>query len=75
MVDAYELPAQSRSDEKPKTIRNEKKIPAVVYGNGFKNTSISVDGLVFNKVFAEAGESALINLKIDSDPAVKVLDP
>ncbi|MCX6811002.1 MAG: 50S ribosomal protein L25 [Candidatus Berkelbacteria bacterium] len=73
MVEEYELGAELRADEKAKSVRNDKKIPAVVYGNEFKNTSIAVDAKVFNKVFQEAGESALINLKIDSDPAVKVL--
>lgn len=73
MVEEYELGATQRGDEKAKSVRDDKKIPAVVYGNEFKNSSIAVDKKVFNKVFEEAGESALINLKIDSDPAVKVL--
>jgi large subunit ribosomal protein L25 len=73
MVEEYELGATLRADEKAKSVRNNKKIPAVVYGNEFKNSSIAVDFKIFNKVFEEAGESALINLKIDSDPAVKVL--
>ncbi|MEI8061208.1 MAG: 50S ribosomal protein L25 [Candidatus Berkelbacteria bacterium] len=73
MVEEYELSAELRADEKAKFVRNEKKIPAVVYGNEFKNSSIAVDAKVFNKVFSEAGESALINLKIDVEPKVKVL--
>ena len=73
MVEEYELAADSRTDEKAKNIRNEKKIPAVVYGNDFENKTISVNQLVFNKVYAEAGESSLINLKIDSEPVLKVL--
>lgn len=73
MVEEYELLAGSRTDEKAKNIRNEQKIPAVVYGNDFENKTISIDKLVFNKVYAEAGESSLINLKIDSEPMLKVL--
>lgn len=73
MVEEYELSALSRADEKAKSIRNEKKIPAVVYGNDFKNTSIAIDAAIFNKIFAQAGESSLINLKIESEPAIKVL--
>lgn len=73
MVEEYELGASLRAKEKAKSVRAAKKIPAIVYGNGFMNSSIAVDFLAFNKVFQQAGESALINLKIDSDPAVKVL--
>lgn len=72
MVKEYELKAVSRT-ERAKKLRFEKKIPAVIYGSGFDNISITVDELVFNKLFEEAGESSLINLKIDDKNSEKVL--
>lgn len=73
MVEEYDLQASSRTEQKAKHIRDEQKIPAVIYGKGLDNQSIAIDKLVFNKVFDEAGESALINLKIDDESKVKVL--
>jgi len=73
MAEEYQLAAKTRGSEKTKAVRAENKIPAIIYGNDFKNLSIAVDGLVFKKLFADAGESSLIDLKIDEQPAVKVL--
>lgn len=73
MVEEYDLQASSRTEQKAKHIRGEQKIPAVIYGKGLDTQSIAIDKLVFNKVFDEAGESALINLKIDDESKVKVL--
>jgi len=73
MVEEYELKAAKRGDDKAKKIRNDKKIPAVIYGSDFDSLAISVDELEFNKVFEQAGESSLINLGIDDDKSEKVL--
>ncbi len=43
-------------------------IPAVVYGPGVKNANISVEEKEFIKVFRKAGESSLVELKIE-DPS------
>ena len=40
-------------------------IPAILYGAGAKSVSVSVNGLVFNKLYNEAGESNLIDLSVD----------
>jgi len=47
-------------------------LPAVVYGHKIDNTSLSLDEIEFNKVFGEAGENTLIDLKI-GDKSVSVL--
>jgi len=73
MVEEYDLSANTRGEQKAKHLRNDKKIPAVIYGNDYESRSIAVNALTFNKVFEEAGESALINLKIDDEPKLKVL--
>lgn len=73
MVEEYKLSAVERKEKNTNKLRLNKKIPAVVYGSDFNNLPISVDGLEFNKVFEEAGESSLINLKIGDQDSVKVL--
>ena len=56
-----------------KQVRSEGDVPAVVYGHGFENMDISVDGRVFDKVLSKAGESTLIELSIDGGESLKVL--
>ena len=50
-----------------KSLRREGLIPAELYGHGFKNVHLAVDLKDFEKVFAEAGESTVINLLIGGD--------
>lgn len=56
-----------------KKIRQDKKLPAVVYGKGEKNHDITVDAAEFEKMLRQAGESTLIELSIDGGAPVKVL--
>ena len=60
------LSAQSRTElgSRVKKIRKEGLIPAVVYGQKTKNFALSLDSKEFKKIFKEAGENSLINLKI-----------
>ncbi|OGZ75318.1 MAG: hypothetical protein A3G45_00920 [Candidatus Staskawiczbacteria bacterium RIFCSPLOWO2_12_FULL_37_15] len=53
--------------KKTKALRESGKIPAVVYGPGVKNISLEIDRLEFQKIFKEAGESSLIDLKIGNE--------
>jgi len=46
-------------------IRKSGSIPAVVYGAGVENTSISVPGTIFEKIFKSAGESSTIVLDLE----------
>lgn len=55
------------------SLRKQDEIPAVVYGHGVDNRNITLARRVFQKVFAEAGESSLVDLAIDDNTAVKVL--
>ena len=48
----------------PKMIRRCGSIPAVFYGPSHKSTSISVTRVAFDKAYKEAGESAIITLKV-----------
>jgi len=73
MAEEFTLKSTSRIFKKAAEERKNKKIPAIVYGSDFENKSISVDNLVFNKIFDQSGESSLINLKIDEQNPIKVL--
>uniref|UniRef100_A0A7C4R4N5 Large ribosomal subunit protein bL25 n=1 Tax=candidate division CPR3 bacterium TaxID=2268181 RepID=A0A7C4R4N5_UNCC3 len=53
--------------KKVKEIRKEGLIPAVIYGKGKENINLSLNKIEFNKVFLKAGESSLIDLKIEGD--------
>jgi large subunit ribosomal protein L25 len=61
------LNAKPRTDVGRKTNsgRWQGLIPAVVYGPGVKNASISVDEKEFIKVFRKAGESSLVEITIE----------
>jgi large subunit ribosomal protein L25 len=56
-----------------RSLRRSEKIPAVVYGHGYDPVSITLDGIVLNKMFKpgheDASEFKLISLQIDSDGA------
>lgn len=55
------------------TLREQDELPAVMYGHGLKNQNITIGRRVFQQIFASSGESSLVDLKIDQEPAVKVL--
>lgn len=52
---------------KVKVLRKEGKLPATVYGKDIKSASITVTGDAFTKVYAQAGETGLIELHVDKD--------
>jgi len=58
---------------KVNALRQEGQIPAVIYGHGLKNQNITVSAIEFNKIFKEAGESSLVDLKIDDKKSLQVL--
>jgi len=51
--------------KRAKSLRKEEKIPAILYGEGIKNTPLEVEEKEFEKIYQEAGESSLIKLKIE----------
>lgn len=48
-------------------------IPAIIYGPGAENKNLKIKKQEFDKIYAEAGESNLINLQIGSEASIKVL--
>jgi large subunit ribosomal protein L25 len=54
-------------------LREAGKIPAVLYGHGTENKNLTLEQAEFEKVLREAGESTLIDLKVDGSEPTKVL--
>ncbi|MBU1039372.1 50S ribosomal protein L25 [Patescibacteria group bacterium] len=69
------LSVSSRSDQGKtvKKIRTQGLVPGVVYGNSVDNQPVSVDKLVFDKIYRQVGESSLFDLVVDGREPVKVL--
>ncbi|KKU81439.1 MAG: 50S ribosomal protein L25, partial [Microgenomates group bacterium GW2011_GWA2_47_8] len=63
----YSLTAVVRTlvGRKVKALRKEGKLPATVYGRGVKSASVTLQGDAFAKVYAETGETGLIELHVD----------
>jgi large subunit ribosomal protein L25 len=64
---------RERTGKKAKILRNEGRVPAVVFGPGMESVNISVGRTEFNRVFKEAGETTLLDLKVEGDKEYKVL--
>ena len=60
------LSAKTRENKKPKALKKEGLLPAVLYGPKIKNLSLEIDKKEFEKIYKEAGESSLIKLKAES---------
>jgi len=73
MTLSLNVKARTVTGGKVNSLRYKGQIPAVVYGHGLKNQNITVAALEFNKLFKEAGESSLVDLKIDDKKPIQVL--
>lgn len=74
MGEDIKLAAENRSDkERVGELRRAGFIPGVIYGSGVKNQSLKVKALDFERVFARAGETNLVDLSIDGGKPHKVL--
>ena len=58
---------------KVQNLRNEGKIPAVVYGRGAENWNIAFDKKEFTKVLKEAGSATIVNLVVEGKDKIKTL--
>lgn len=63
------LVVQKREEtgKKLKKLREEKKIPGIVYGKEAKNIPVKVDYKKFKEIYKLAGESSVLNLKIENE--------
>lgn len=69
------LKAEKReiTGKKVQRLRQEGKIPAIVYGSEIDSTILTVDYQEFEKVYRKAGESTLVNLKIGEKDELPIL--
>jgi large subunit ribosomal protein L25 len=74
-MEKFSLNASTREilGSKVKHLRNEGKLPAVLYGHETKNLNLSVDLIEFEKTFKQTGTSTIVDLKIDESNPVKIL--
>ncbi len=72
-MDKQTLNAQKRSvfGRKVKTLRNEGLLPANLYGKKIKSNALQVDMGDFFKIYEEAGETGLIELKLSTKSSKK----
>lgn len=75
LMDRIPLKAQDRTilGKKVKNLRKEGRLPAHVFGNIDEVEHVSVNGYEFLKVFKQAGETGLVDLKIGDDRVRPVL--
>ncbi len=59
--------------KKVKVLRQKGQIPAILYGKEYKNIPLLLDKIEFEKVFAHAGSSTLVNLNISNKESLKIL--
>lgn len=73
-MEHIELEAKTRElvGKSQNSLRKEGFLPSVIYGHNFKSLPIQIKYSDFEKIFKKAGESTLINLKIEGreEPAV-----
>lgn len=62
-----------KAENKPRELRRQGLIPAIVYGNGYSNIKIALEKRAFMRLFKEAGTSNLIELEIEGETPVKTL--
>lgn len=70
-----QLSAEKReiSGKKTKQLRNDKKLPAILYGHGVKNQMLTLDAPSFTKLYEEAGNNTIVDLKIGDGELNKIL--
>lgn len=66
----YKLSANLREgigSNKSRQLRSKREIPGVVYGKDRENLNIYIHEINLDKVYSEAGESAIIDLEVDGN--------
>ena len=68
-----EILAQSRDTKKINELRRSGYVPGVIYGPQGKSKALKTNKKDFDKIFKEAGESVLVDLKINNKEIGRVL--
>lgn len=74
-MQTIQLEAESRTKvgRRAKDVREQHKIPAVIYGSGVPSRTLSIPVNAFRSVYAEAGRSSLVDVKVDGNESVKAV--
>lgn len=74
-METLEILTKTRESKKNQSnrLRAEGYIPGVVYGFKKENKNIKIEGKIFKEILKKAGESTLIDLKIDDKSLGKVV--
>lgn len=73
-IGEYTLQAETRpQDTKPAVLRNQGKVPGVVYGKEVEPVAVALDSREANKIYRQAGASSLVNLVIGGQAERPVL--
>jgi len=72
---ALVLDAKKRThfQKQNRSLRSEGSIPAVVYGKVKENLHIQLDEGEFRKIYQKAGESTLVDLRLEKEQPIKVI--
>lgn len=76
MSETHTLQAQKREEtgrHAAKAMREDRRVPGVLYGHGQESQHVSVDLVEFDRVYAVAGESTILELSVDGGEKVNVL--
>lgn len=68
-----EAKAREITGKKVSELRDQEMIPGIVYGKKLEPINISLSSKEFTKIFKQAGDTSVVDLKIDNEKAHKVL--
>ncbi|MDD2446474.1 MAG: 50S ribosomal protein L25 [Tissierellia bacterium] len=60
-------PREDVGSNKVRKLRTENIIPAVIYSRGEETKTVSIDELEFVKIYAKAGQSSIVDLKLNGE--------
>ena len=64
---AHSIELKLRKEEKTEDLRKKSLVPGVVYGPERKSVSVYFDSVKLEKLYSEAGESTLIDCKVEGE--------
>ena len=64
---------REKTGKSSKSLRQNRQLPAVIFGKHLTSTPVVVDYETFNKVYAAVGETSLVDLLLEGQPAQQIL--
>lgn len=72
-INTLEAKTRTEIGRKANVLRAQGAVPAVVYGVGTQPQMLTLDRIQFVKIYKAAGESSIVELKVDGENALHVL--